>query len=270
MSQNVTPGRDLSVLRSKRHATRYQILVEIAERQPAVNQQEIADVIGISPQAVSDYLQTLVSEGHVVKEARGRYTVSKEGVDWLISRTDDLSGFVEYVSEEVVGQVEIETALATADVDEGEAVSLAMRDGVLRATPGATGSATAVAVMDAASGTDVGVTDFEGLLDHRPGTVTVVSVPRVQDGGSDAVDIERITDALRTGALLAVAGTEALAVARRLDHQPDIRFGTPGAVEEAATKGLDVVLLATVDRLGSHTDRLREQTISYRVVDAAE
>jgi putative transcriptional regulator len=270
MSQNVTPGRDPSVLQSKRHATRYQILVEIAERQPAVNQQEIADVIGISPQAVSDYLQTLVSEGHVVKEARGRYTVSKEGVDWLISRTDDLSGFVEYVSEEVVGQVEVETALATADVAEGEPVSLTMRDGVLRATPGAAGSATAVAVTDAASGTDVGVTDFEGLLDHRPGTVTVVSIPGVQDGGSDAVGVDQVEAAVDDDALLAVAGTEAFAVARRLDRDPDVRFGTPAAIEEAATKGLDVVLLATVDRLGRHTDRLREGAISYRVVDAAQ
>ncbi|MFT4946514.1 MAG: putative transcriptional regulator, partial [Natronomonas sp.] len=37
-----TDPREFGVLRSKRAATRYQILVEIAERQPAVNQQEIA------------------------------------------------------------------------------------------------------------------------------------------------------------------------------------------------------------------------------------
>jgi putative transcriptional regulator len=269
MSQNVAPSRELHVLRSKRHATRYQILVEIAERQPAVNQQEIADVIGVSPQAVSDYLQDLVEKGHVTKQGRGRYEITKEGVDWLISETDDLQGFVEYVSEEVVGQVEIETALATADVREGDPVSLSMREGVLRATPGDTGSATAVAVTDAEPDQDVGVTDFEGLLEHRPGKVTVVSVPRVQEGGSEAVDPHAVESHVEGHALLATAGTEALAVARDLDREPDVRFGTHAAIEEAAAKGLDVVLLATVNQLSTHTDRLREGNISYKVVDGA-
>ena len=53
------------VLQSKRSATRYQILVAIAERQPAVSQREIAEEIGITAQAVSDYLQGLVEEGYV-------------------------------------------------------------------------------------------------------------------------------------------------------------------------------------------------------------
>ena len=77
------------VLASKRDATRYQILVEIAERQPAVSQQEIADAIGITSQAVSNYLQELVENDHVEKLGRGRYEVTKEGVDWLISQRRD-------------------------------------------------------------------------------------------------------------------------------------------------------------------------------------
>jgi putative transcriptional regulator len=66
---------------------------------------------------------------------------------------------------------------------------------------------------------------------------------------------------------VATAGTEALAVARRLDCEPDVRFGTRSAIEEAAAKGLDVLLLATVSRLSSYTDRLRESNIDYTVVD---
>jgi len=101
------------VLQSKRDATQYQILVEIAERQPAVSQQEIADSVGITAQAVSDYLQDLDEQGHVRKHGRGRYEVTKEGVDWLISQTDDLRAFVTHVAEDVIGQVEVETAIAT-------------------------------------------------------------------------------------------------------------------------------------------------------------
>jgi len=258
------------VLRSKRSATRYQILVGIAERQPAVSQREIAEDIGITAQAVSDYLQDLIEEGYVRSPGRGRYEVTKEGVDWLISQTDALRKFVTHVSEEVVGQVEIETALATATITEGETVSLSMREGVLRATPGDAGSTTAVAVTDAESGQDVGVTDFQGVLDYDLGRVTVVSIPRVQDGGSAAVDAATITGHAATADLVATAGTESLAVARAADLDPDVRFGTPQAVGEAAARGLDVLLLAVADELSTHLDRLRDSNINYEVVDPAE
>lgn len=258
------------VLRSKRSATRYQILVGIAERQPAVSQREIADDIGITAQAVSDYLQDLIGEGYVRSPGRGRYEVTKEGVDWLIGRTDELREFVTHVSEDVIGQVEIETALATTRIEEGDAVSLSMRDGVLRATPGAAGSTTAVAVTSADPDADVGVTDFEGVLDYDLGRVTAVSIPRVQDGGSDAVATATLTDHAAESDLVAVAGTEALAVARAAGLDPDVRFGTPQAVGEAAARGLDVLLLAVADELSTHLDHLRDGNINYEVVDTAE
>lgn len=261
---------EFGVLRSKRTATRYQILVEIAERQPAVNQQEIADAIGITAQAVSDYLQDLVKQSYVNKHGRGRYEVTKEGVDWLISQTDDLREFVNHVSEDVIGQVETETAIASTEISEGETVTLTMQDGVLRAMSGDTGGATAVAVTDAAPGTDVGITNFEGVVEYELGTVAVVSIPQVQNGGSGAVDSGQVAKLADEHDLVAVAGAEAVVLADQTGLNPDVRFGSPEAVQEAAAKGLDVLLLATTDVLSRHTDKLREQNVSYEVVDGAD
>lgn len=264
-------GEDkFGVLRSKRTATRYQILVEIARRQPAVNQQEIADAIGITSQAVSDYLRDLIDQEYVHKHGRGRYEITKEGVDWLISQTDQLRGYISHVSEEVIGEVEIETALATAPIGEGQTVSLSMHDGVLRATPGGAGSATAVAVTEADAGRDVGITNFEGVVDYEPGRVTIVSIPGIREGGSRAVAAGTIADGVDSHDLLAVAGTEALAAVRAADLEPDIRFGSPTAVQEAAIKGLDVLLLAVTTAVSAHTSKLSEENVSYEVVDAGE
>jgi putative transcriptional regulator len=58
--------------------------------------------------------------------------------------------------------------------------------------------------------------------------------------------------------------------ARAADAAPDVRFGTAEAVREAATRGQDVFLLVGEADLAGHTDRLREDNVSYEIVDAAE
>jgi len=262
-------GRSEGVLQSKRNATRYQILVQIAERQPAVSQQEIADEIGVTAQAVSDYLQDLVEGGSVTKHGRGRYEVTKEGVDWLISQTDELREFITHVSEDVIGEVEVETVIAATDISEGQTVSLTMQEGVLHAMAGDSGDATAVALTDAETGADMGVTNFEGVVDYEMGTVTIYSIPQVQHGGSSVVDLQRVSERADRHDLLGTAGTEAVAVARSAALDADIRFGSREAVQEAAAKGLDVLLLASTTQLSTHTDGLREQNISYEVLDAS-
>ena len=270
MLKNVDDAEEFNVLQSKRNATRYQILVQIAERQPAVNQQEIADTIGITAQAVSNYLQDLVEHGYVNKHGRGRYEVTKEGIDWLISQTDELRHFVQHVSEDVIGQVEIETAIAATEISEGETVSLTMQEGVLRVMSGETGSATAVAVTNAEAGQDVGITNFDGVVDYDLGSVTIVSIPQVQNGGSSAVDPNRIAKMTERHDLTAVGGVEAIAVAEAADLEPDIRFGSTSAVQEAAAKGLDILLLSSTDLLSAYTDKLRDQNLSYEVLDVAD
>jgi len=254
-------------LRRKRDATRYQILVEIAERQPAVNQREVAEAIGVTAQAVSDYIGDLVDEDYVETHGRGRYEVTKEGVDWLISQTDALRAFVDHVAEDVLGQVEVETALATGAIAEGETVTLTMRDGALHAVPGEVGGATAVAITTAETGREVGVT---GVVDYDLGDVTIVDVPRVREGGSRVVDHDALADIGTTHALVAAAGVEALAACSVAGLATDLRFGTSEAVPEAAMKGLDVLLCCTTTLLSAHTDRLREASVAYEVVDATE
>jgi len=206
---------------------------------------------------VSDNLQGLVEEGYVNKYGRGRYEIIKECVDWLISQTDGIRDYVKHVSKDVIGQ-------------DGETVSLTMDDGVLRARVGDAGGATAVEVTDADAGRDVGITNLEGVVDYELGMVTIVSIPRVQQGGSAVLDPVRLSERAETHDLLAVAGTEALAVATAAGHDADIRSGSVAAVLEAGSKGLDVFLCAAADTLSAHTDRLRQQNVGYEVVDAED
>jgi len=257
------------VLTDKREATAYRILIEVTERQPAVNQSEIAESVGITSQAVSDYLQRLIEEGYAEKHGRGRYEVTKQGVDWLISRTDELREFTRYVSEEVIDHVETETVLAEEPVEEGERVSLEMHEGVLRATT-ETGDegATAVAITSGGEGEALGVADFEGVVDYETGDVTVVPVPPVTEDGS--VDEAVIINESESADVLAVTGTESLVTLRGAGFEPDIRFGAPEAVREASMCGLSSVVLTVKGETGAVTDRLRESGLSYEILDATD
>ncbi|MHB9285750.1 winged helix-turn-helix transcriptional regulator [Halobacteriales archaeon Cl-PHB] len=255
----------VDVLESKRDATRFRILVEIADRQPAVSQGEIADAVGVTSQAVSEYIRELVEDGYVEKEGRSRYRVTKEGVDWLFGAAGNIRRFADHVTEDVLGGVQEDAAIAEAAIAEGETVTLSMVDGLMHASPGAAGVATGVATTDADPGDVVGVTSFEGVIEFEPGTVTVIQVPPVRSGGVD--DPDALAAACADADLVAVAGVEAVVALRATDTDFSTYFA-PGAVAaDAASRGLDAVVVATTDSLGRVTDALRDEGIAYEVTE---
>jgi putative transcriptional regulator len=87
--------------------------------------------------------------------------------------------------------------------------------------------ASAVAVTGASAGGDVGLTDFEGVVEYDLGTVTAVSIPRVDSGGSDAANRETIADLAGSHDLIATAGAEALVTAGGLTSNPTCASARP-------------------------------------------
>jgi len=255
------------VLADKRTATRFRVLVEIADRQPAVSQGEIADAVGVTTQAVSEYIRDLVDDGLVEKEGRSRYRVTKEGVDWLLRTADDVRRYADRVTEDVLGSVHEDAAIALDDVDAGDAVTLTMRDGLLHADPNGQGSASGVATTDAAAGEDVGVTGFEGIIDLEPGRVTVYQLPPVRTGGSDAVDLDALREALADADLVLAAGVEAVVALRKIEHPPAVTFAVGEVAAEATSRGINAVVVATGDTVGRVTDPLRDADVRYEVAD---
>jgi putative transcriptional regulator len=255
-------------LEDKRTATRFRILVEIADRQPAVSQGEIAEAVGVTSQAVSEYIRDLVEDGLVEKEGRSRYRVTKEGVDWLFKEAKAIRRFADHVTEDVLESVQEDAAIATADIEAGETVTLSLRDGLLHATPGDEGPAIGVATTDAEAGTDVSVTGFEGVIDFSPGGVTVYQVPPVRDGGSRSVDEATLATAVDEADVTVAAGVEAVVALRGMDRDPAVVVAAGSVAAEAAARGENVVVVATTDAVGRVTDELRDADVSYEVVDA--
>lgn len=255
-----------TILRSKREATRFQCLVEIAEHQPAVRQLEVADVLGITPQAVSEYMRELVEDGLVSSQGRGRYEVTREGIEWVLSRAEQLEAYARHVRRDLIQQVSVWAAIAAEDLEEDEMVGVYMEAGLLYAGREPR-SANGAVVRGARAGEDVGVTRLSGMIDHHEGIVHVAKVPRVEKGGSRSVDLETLAALAAPAAVVAAVGIEARVALEKAGRAPDMFYGAREGVIEAAFHGLDCLLVCVDEEFTEFLKRLEDAGLTYRIHD---
>lgn len=254
------------ILRSKREVTRLQILVEIAEHQPAVRQQEIADKLGVTPQAVSEYIRELVDDGMVAAHGRGRYDVSRSGIEWVLNHAEALESYARHIRRDIIQQVSTWTAIAAHDLKEGEEVGVFMKGGWLYAASEPQ-SATGIVLMNARQGDDVGVIRLSGIIDHTEGVIHVCKVPRVQRGGSQNVKKEQLLAVTSQAEMVAAVGLEAYVALEKAGRIPDMFFGSREGVIEAAFHGIDCAIFIVDEEFTDFLKRLEGVGLSYLIHD---
>jgi putative transcriptional regulator len=255
-----------TLLRSKREVTRLQILVEITEHQPSVRQQEIAEKLGITPQAVSEYIRELSDDGLVAAQGRGRYTVTRTGIEWVLNHAEALEVYARHIRRDIIQQVSTWTAIAAEDLAEGDEVGVYMKGGFLYAARGEK-TATGTVVMDARTGEDTGVTRLSGIIEHTEGVVHVCKVPRIQRGGSRKVRRDRLAGVISDVGMVAAVGLEAYIALQQAGREPDMFFGAREGVIEAAFHGIDCAILIVDEEFTDFLKRLEGVHLHYIIHD---
>ena len=255
------------ILKSKNLATKFQIMVEIAAHQPNIQQKDIAPRLGITSQAVSEYVKELIKDGWLSSEGRSRYKVTKEGVDWILQMSRQLHSYAWSVSK-VVADISTTTAIADSDLSVGQPASLYMKDGLLFASDvisdkGAKGTA----VTAAKKGQDVGIRNVEGVIKLEPAKVMLGKVPNVQDGGSRNTDLARLEREVKEARLVGAMGTEALVALTQIGVKPDYVHGIREAAIEASYCGLSFLVVCSEDKVSILVQRLEEENLGYQIVD---
>jgi len=255
------------VFEKRSDITRFRILVETAASQPQIKQSNIAASLGITPQAVSEYVKELVVDGLITSSGRGMYKVMPLGVETIISGARELQEYSKYVLNNVVGQVSVWPAIASAPVKKGDEVWLTMKNGILYAGPGNEG-ACGTAICDALKGEDVGVGNLKGLIPLKKGSVRLIKVPPVESGGSRHIDAGGLKGELC--GIIGASGIEALAALKKAGVVPDASFGAVDALVDAAVRGVKGTLVITVDMAPQALQKLEAAGISYTIVDLSQ
>jgi len=258
------------ILKSKNLATKFQIMVEIAAHQPNIQQKDIAPRLGITSQAVSEYIRELIRDGWLSSEGRSRYKVTKEGVDWILQMSRQLHSYAWSVSK-VVADISTTTAIADSNLSVGRPASLYMKDGLLFASrvirdKGAKGTT----VTEAKKGQDVGIRNIEGVIKLESARVVIAKVPNVQDGGSQSTDLARLEKETKKARLVGALGTEPLVALMQIGVKPDYIHGVREAAIEAAYCGLPFLVVCGDDKVPIMVQRLEEENLDYQTIDLRE
>ena len=265
----LTPGAKdplYSILRSKREVSRLQILVEIAEHQPAVRQQEIAEKLGVTPQAISEYIRELVEERKVSASGRGNYEVTREGIEWVLENAESLESYARHIRRDIIQQVSVWTALAAEDLQEGDEVGMYMKAGFLYAGKKPL-AATGTVIADAKKDEDVGVAHLNGLIDHKEGMIHVCKVPRIQHGGSKKIQREKLLEVISQAGIVGAVGLEAFIALKGAGKKPDMFFGAREGVIEAAFHGIECAIVIVDEEFTDFLKRLESVELAYVIHD---
>lgn len=257
----------IDLLHSKKESTKFQILVEITAHQPNVRQREIAEKVGITPQAVSEYIKELTDDGLIFSDGRVRYKVTKKGIEWVIERTAELRRYANYVMEDVISHVSVWTAIADEDYKAGQKVSLVMRNGLLYANTKEQNRATGILISDATAGDDVGVTDLHGLIELEDVNIKICKVPRIERGGSRQVDMNLLDELVKNNNYICALGVESLIALRKVGREPNVMFGAKESVVEAAFHGVSSIVVSVDEEVPLLLNRLESEGLTYELYD---
>lgn len=257
--------------------THFQILSEISKQNPHLKQKDLAEKLGITIQAVSENIKTLIELGYITsKDGRSPYKITQSGIDKVKKDAISLRKYTDSVLETMNHYKTIWPAIAKEKLEKEDIVGLYMDNGILYAHKKEE-SATGVVLEDAEANMDVALTNLTGIIDLSVGEVTVINVPTIKDGGSKACDLNLIkniyNNGTNTGAKyekVAIAGTVSRAVTMKLEIPVNIEFASPQATANAARKGLNVLAICVGDMSKAFTRELENQKIKYNIIDGGK
>lgn len=254
----------MEILRKKSVSTRMLILLEIVVNRKG-SMRQIAEGVGITPQAVWDYLRKMEEEGTVVMKGT-LPTATVKGVDLLHRNLLSLKGFVDR-SVSRLAIVASTDAIAAGPISKGDTVSLVMRDGLLLAVMGDDGPSVGTAQNACRKWDMVTVSDLRGVMEMEKGHLLLMEMLPARSGGG--------TMRVRGGSMIeefqsfvqqkggveprfAACDLEAVALVERSGIKGYIELPNWEMVRDHLDRGVDIIAMGTPHTIASYLSHLEE------------
>ncbi len=249
-------------LRDLRTNTELLLLAELLQS-PSSRLKDLSAKLGITVQAVSQYLAAMKKEG-LVRETEGVVRPTRKGMQLLQEHFTSLKGEVDSILRNI-SVIDRCVAIAGKKISKGDRVGLVMEDGMLMAYTKQKSSSTGEAIEDAGEGDDVLVGRLEGIVDLELGKLLLVEAPSELEGGSKKADVERAKQRIEdfSPGLLVAGDTTGAALLMKTSGEFFTLHAPVESAMSALSKGVDVVFCGTreaIDRIVQAVTELKRST----------
>lgn len=253
---NAEPLRDL------RRNTEMLILVRLLEN-PSSKMRDVASEMGITVQAVSQYMSSMRKKG-LIREQAGKMRPTRKGMQILQEHFTHLKAEVDAILRKIM-VVDTCVAIAGRDITKGDCVGLIMEDGTLMAMPGERSGSKGVAMESASVGDDILVGRLEGIVDMKLGSLLTIEAPSESDGGSKKANVARAEQLIERASPGLIAAGDVIGSALLAKTTPEyvVVHAPIESSMSALTRGVDVVFCGThdsVDQMVQAIESLRKET----------
>ena len=238
----------MKLLRDKSFSTQILILYELYTK-PHSKLTPIAEKIGVTQQAVSEYMKKLIKH-KLVQKIDGEYKPTIKGTYLLQNELSNLKSFV----DERIDKLSLITncvALAKIPIKSGEKVALFMDDGWLVAYANKRSSSVGIANNMAEVGEYITLGNLEGIMDHKVGKLYYFELPSPFTLKHNKIDTESIQKRIRTMNIdrIGILDVVSKSVCKKIGIKPDFEFGVIYAAIDAAQRGLNTAIFGYDEKI---------------------
>ena len=249
----------MKLLRDKSFSTQILILYELYSKSHS-NLTTIAKKIGITQQAVSDYMKKLIKQ-ELVQKIEREYKPTMKGINLLQNEFSDLKHFVDERIDKL-SLIKNCVALAKTPIKSGETVGLFMDNGWLVAYANKQSSSVGIANNAANDGDCITLGSLEGIVDHKVGKLYYFELPTPFTLKHDKISMESIKKRVRTMNIdyIGILDVVAKSVCKKIGIKPDFEFGVIYAAIDAAQRGLNTAIFG-------YNEKIRETLIIFEEIN---
>ena len=238
----------MKLLRDKSFSTQILILYELYTK-PHSKLTSIAEKIGVTQQAVSDYMKKMIKQD-LVQKIDGEYKPTIKGTYLLQNELSNLKNFVDERIDKL-SLIKNCAALAKTPVKPGEKVGLFMEGGWLVAYANKQSSSVGLANNIANEGEYITLGNLDGIIDHKIGKLNFFELPSPFTSKQKRIDTESIKKRLQTMNIDRVGVLDVIAksICKKIGIKPDFEFGVIYAAIDAAQRGLNTAIFGYDEKI---------------------